>query len=61
MRRFKVRAEILWAEILANARLRAVRILLVVCAHHVTSESCDIRIHARVVLPTLPLNELDPL
>ena len=30
------------------------RILLVMCAHHVTSESYDIRIHARVVLSTLP-------
>ena len=39
-------------EFLANAHLRAACILLVMCMHHVTSESCDIRIHARVVLPT---------
>ena len=40
-------------EFLANARLRAARILLVMCAHHMTSESCDIRIHAQVVLSTI--------
>ena len=52
MRRFKVRAEILWAEFLVSARLRAVRALSVIYAHHVTSESRDTRIYARVVLPT---------
>ena len=46
IRRFKVQAEILWAEFLVNARLRAA---LVVYAHHVTSKSRDIRIYARVV------------
>ena len=33
-------------------RLRAARILLVVYVHHVTSESRDVHIYARVVLPT---------
>ena len=41
--------EILWAEFLMNARLRAARILLAVYAHHVTSESRDVCIYARVV------------
>ena len=57
IRRFKVRAEFLWAEFLwaeflVNACLRAAHILLVVYAHHVTSESRDVHIYARVVLPT---------
>ena len=54
IRRFKVQVEFLWVEFLVNARLRAVRILLVVYAHHVTSKSRDIRIYAWVVLPTDP-------
>ena len=49
IQRFKVQAEILWVEILVNARLRATHILLVVYTHHVTSKSRDVRICARVV------------
>ena len=37
---------------LVNARLRAARILLIVYTHHVTSESRDVHIYARVVLST---------
>ena len=41
-----------------NACLRAACILLVVYTHHVTSKSHDVRIYARVVLPTKPTIEV---
>ena len=56
IQRFKVRVEFLWAEFLMNARLRAARILLVVYTHHMTSESRDVHIYARDVLPTVSLD-----
>ena len=52
-RRFKVWVEFLWVEFLVSAHLRAAHALSIMYAHHVTSESHDARIYARVVLPTL--------
>ena len=61
MQRFKVQAEFLWVEFLVSVCLRAMCILFVMYAYHMTSKSVMLTYMHKLCIPTLPLNKLDPL